>query len=121
MKALETLEEFAAMRSFKDIVADPRMAAAIDEIQRTVDERYPGTTYSVEPGEDPGTVWMWAEVDVDDSDEVYDLVAERLLDLKIEHGIPLLFIPIWTRARNDAYWRDYLASRSRSTLSGNSP
>lgn len=54
-------------------VTDPTLLAAINEMQRTIEGSYPGTTFSLEPGEDPGTVWMWATVDVDDTGEVFDL------------------------------------------------
>ena len=94
------------MSELQASLADPRMADAIAEIQQTVLARYPGTTFKITSGEDPGTVWMWATVDVDDSDEVYEFVEERLLDLLLKERVPVHFIPIWTQERNDAYLRE---------------
>lgn len=106
MSALDTLGEFEAMTGFEEIIADPRMAGAIEEIQQAVLARHPTTIFRVEPGEDPGSVWMWATVDVDDTDEVFDLVSDRLLDLQLERGIPLVFMPVWTPERIAANLRE---------------
>ncbi len=109
------------MSDLRASLADPRMADAIVELQQTVLARYPGTIFEVTSGEDPGTVWMWATVDVDDSDEVYDFVAERLLDLQIDEGLPLHFMPVWTQERNDAYLRERAARGRALAPTGTEP
>ncbi len=98
--------------------SDPRMLAAIGELQRTIGDRHPGATFSVEPGEDPGTVWMWATVDVDDTDDVFDPLLERLLELQIDHGVPLHVFPIRTPERISAALRRRAASNRELALSG---
>ncbi len=102
-------------------IHDPRMLAAIAEIKELVLAHYPGTTFSVGPGEDPGTVWVWARVDVDDTDEVGELVDDRFLDRMIEERIPLLFIPIRTRERIAASRRDHPSKHGELAPTGTQP
>jgi len=84
------------------VVTDPRIVAAIEEMQQLILRHYPGSTFRVAPGEDPGTVWMWATVDVDDADEVVALFIDRIVELQIDDGVPLHVIPVETMARNRA-------------------
>lgn len=87
------------------IPSDSRMQAAVSEMQRLIRERFPGATFNPAAGEDPGSVWLWATVDVDDPDKVLDLVTDRLLVLNAEDEIPLLVIPVRTPERRQALLR----------------
>jgi hypothetical protein len=109
------------MSDFRETMAEPRIAATIDEIRAAVLERYPGTTFRFTAGEGPDTVWMWATVDIDDPDEVGDLVAEKVINLVIDDRNPLLFIPVWPRERNEAYLRERAASDRPLAPTGTAP
>ena len=62
--------------------------------------RYPTVAFEVSRGHDePRNVHLTAVVDVDDTDEVLDLVIERVVDLQTEEGIPVHVIPIRTPER----------------------
>jgi hypothetical protein len=45
-------------------------------------------------GDDPSGVYVLATVDVDDTDEVFDLVVDRLVDLQVDEGVPVYVLPL---------------------------
>jgi len=70
------------------------MAAAIAEIKDLLLARYPEATFDIEPGEDPDGTWMTVTVDVEDTDEVFDVIVERNLAMQVEEEIPLYVIVV---------------------------
>ena len=82
------------MSNERERFADPRIAAAVTELQGMIAARYPGATFSVAPGEDPDGVYVSATVDVPDTDEVFDVVVGRLLELQVEEGLPVHVLPV---------------------------
>src|SRR3954470_195660 len=66
---------------------DPRIDAAVVELQQMILDHYPDATFTVEPGEDPPGTYITATVDVDDLDEVFDVVVKRLLDMQVEERL----------------------------------
>ena len=74
---------------------DSRTQAALDELQETIQRRYPTARFEVVSGEDdPGSIQLVSTVDIADTDEVVDLVIDRLLELQIEEGLPVHVIPV---------------------------
>lgn len=71
-----------------------QMQEAIASLERLVRSKYPAAVFEVAEGHDPAGTYLWATVDVADTDEIMDLVIDRLLDLQVEQGIPLYFIPL---------------------------
>src|SRR5215216_6030568 len=79
---------------------DPRVQAAVAELQHLIRSRYPTATFVVGEGwDDPEGVYITATVDLDDPDEVVDLIVARLLELQIDEGLPVYVIPIRTPER----------------------
>ena len=72
--------------------SDPRIDRAVVELRALVERRYPDATFEVFHGEDPDGTYLQAVVDVEDTDEVMDLVIDRLLDLQIEERLPVYFV-----------------------------
>ncbi len=70
------------------------MDAAIAEIKDLLLARYPEATFDIEPGEDPDGTWMTVTVDVEDTDEVFDVIVERNLAMQVEEEIPLYVIVV---------------------------
>ncbi len=85
---------------------DPRMQAAIRELQELIRVHYPAAVFSAGYGEDPDGVYLDVTVDLDDTDEVVDVYIDRLLDLQIEDGLSLHVIPLRTPERIAAMLRD---------------
>ena len=73
---------------------DSRIDAAVVELQGMIRERYPDATFTVGPGEDPPGTYITATVDVDDLDEVFDVVVERLLDMQVEERLPVYVLTV---------------------------
>ena len=97
---------------------DPRLHAAVADMQTLILANYPGTTFDIGPGEDPGSTWMWARVGVEDPGEVVDLIIEPLLDLQLERGILIDVIPVRTPARIAAMLRERQEAAAAPTLAG---
>lgn len=57
---------------------DPRVQQSVSELQRLIAERYPTATFTVFHREDPDGVRLRATVDLEDTDEVMDLVMDKL-------------------------------------------
>ena len=73
---------------------DPRMSAAIAEMEERILARYPDATFEVATGEDPDGIYLTATVDIDDTDEVFDLIVGRLLEMQVEESLPLYVLPV---------------------------
>jgi hypothetical protein len=79
---------------------DPSVEEAVAELKALVRSRYPDAEFSLGRGEDdPSEIHVYATVDVPDTDEVVDLVIDRVLDLQMKQGLPIHVIPLQTRSR----------------------
>ncbi len=88
------------MRKERKPQLTPRMQGAIRELEGMILDRYPGTRFRVGPGQDdPAAVHLTAVVDTDDTEEVVDLVIDRMMELQIQEELPLFVIPIRSPAR----------------------
>ena len=86
-----------------DPMDDPRVHAAVAELEAMIKDHYPTATFEVVPAADePGAVHIIATVDLDDPDEVADLVMDRMLTLQIDEWLPVHVIPIRTPERRAA-------------------
>lgn len=84
----------------QQLVPNEQIQRAISELQETILQQYPATTFEIgrDPDE-PGSINMFAIVDVDDPDVVGDLVIDRVLELTVEEGIPVHVVPVRTPER----------------------
>jgi hypothetical protein len=86
---------------------DSRRREAIRELTSLIRRRYPTATFDVAPDlDDPDITILWATVDVDDPDQVFDLVIERELGWQIEEDVPVYVVPIHTPERSAKLWRE---------------
>ena len=92
-------------RTFVDDLDDPRMQAAIRELQDLIRAHYPDATFATGYGEGPDGVHLDVTVDLEDTDEVVDVYIERLLDFQIDDGLALYVIPIRPPERRAAMLR----------------
>jgi hypothetical protein len=66
-----------------------RLYAAIAEIEALILARYPEAIFDIALGDDPEGTYLTATVDIEDTDEVIDVIVERMLEMQVEEGIPL--------------------------------
>ncbi len=86
-------------------IIDPRVLAAVTELEELVRSHYPEATFSVGRGQDePEAIFVYATVDLEDTEPVVDLVIERELELLLDEGLPVQVIPLRTPERNSAIW-----------------
>ena len=65
------------------------MEKAVNELKGTIAERFPQACFVVEEGFDPKGIYLVTTVDIADTDEVIDVVGDRLLELQVDEGLPL--------------------------------
>jgi hypothetical protein len=80
-----------------------RMQQAIEELRTEILEKYPSASFEVAHGDDPDGIYLTAEVDVDDTLDVFDVVVHRLVSLQVEEGLPLYVVPVQTPERIAAH------------------
>jgi|SRR5689334_22852055 hypothetical protein len=79
--------------AMRDPIPKHRIDAALRELQGLIRERYPDAIFAVSHGVDPEGVYLMTTVDVDDTDEVFEVVVARLLEIQIEDRLPIYVIP----------------------------
>ena len=79
------------------------MQSAIDELTAIILSHYPGTTFRVTPSpEERDAVHLKAIVDVEDTDDVVDLIIDRMMEMQIDDGLPIYVVPVRTPERRAA-------------------
>jgi hypothetical protein len=71
-----------------------RMREAVEELKQLITERFPQAVFVVEEGFDPEGVYLVTTVDIADTDEVIDIVGDRLVELQVNEGLPLYVTPL---------------------------
>ena len=71
---------------------DPRIQQALVELKAMMRERWPEASFEVSQGDDPDGIYLDTTVDIEDTDEVMDVVIDRLLELQVEEGLPIYVI-----------------------------
>lgn len=104
------------MTSEYEQLTNPRILAAIEELQELISARFPAATFSVGLGEDPPGVYLRPVVDVDDRGEVVDVFIDRLTELQVEGDLPLYVVTRRPPERNAAI----LLAQSRTSLAASS-
>src|SRR5688572_4900052 len=80
--------------------ADPRISRALNELADLVRHRYPEATFQVASAEDdPSIVHLLTRVDLEDTEEVADLVMDRMIQMQVDEGLPIYVIPLRTPER----------------------
>src|SRR3954449_3022221 len=79
-----------AMRAPAD---DPRLMAAAYELRDMILARYPDATFRFAYGNDPPGLYLLPTVDGEDTDEVFEVVLERLLAIQVDEELPVYVFP----------------------------
>lgn len=88
--------------TYDELIVDPQMQAALGELQELILSQFPETTFTVGEADDPEGVYMRAIVDVDDTDEVTELIIDRLVDFQVEENLPIWVVTVRTPQRRAA-------------------
>ena len=82
------------MRPERDVPLTPRMEEALNELKGTISERFPQASFVVEEGFDPKGIYLVTTVDIADTDEVIDVIGDRLVELQVDEGLPIYVTPL---------------------------
>ena len=77
------------MRQERSIPLTPAMEKAVNELKGSICERFPQASFVVEEGFDPKGIYLVTTVDIADTDEVIDVIGDRLVELQVDEGLPI--------------------------------
>jgi hypothetical protein len=97
----------------EEYLADERMRSAVEELKAVISARYPEVKYQPYVWEDPAGLYLEAMVDIDDTEEVTDLVIDRLVRMYFDEEIPIHLIPVRTPERQAAMREQERIARER--------
>ncbi|MBI2908959.1 MAG: hypothetical protein HYX92_15055 [Chloroflexi bacterium] len=73
----------------------PRLQRAVAELQQMIREHYPTAQFKVSRADDdPREVHLITTVDIEDTEQVLDVVMDRLLELQVDERLPIHVIPL---------------------------
>ena len=104
------------MKQERPIPLTPAMEQAVNELQGIISERFPQASFVVEEGFDPKGVYLVTTVDIADTDEVIDVVGDRLVELQVDEGLPIYVTPLRPIQRVIAELREREQATSLSPL-----
>lgn len=82
------------MRPERHVSLTPRMEEAVNELKRLITACFPQASFVVEEGCDPKGTYLVTTVDIADTDEVIDVIGDRLVELQVNEGLPVYVIPL---------------------------
>jgi hypothetical protein len=72
----------------------PRVQAALADFERLIHDRYPEATFEVTYGGEPDGVYLMVTVDLEDTEEILDLIMDRMLEVQVDEYLPVYVIPV---------------------------
>ena len=82
------------MKQEHPIPLTPAMEKAVNELKGTIAERFPQASFVVEEGFDPKGIYLVTTVDIADTDEVIDVIGDRLVELQVDESLPIYVTPL---------------------------
>jgi hypothetical protein len=101
------------MKTVEEYLADERMRSAVEELESVIRATYPEVRFNPYVWEDPDGLYLEAMVDIDDTEEVTDLVIDRLVRMYFDEEIPIHLIPVRTPERRAAMRKQEQTARER--------
>jgi hypothetical protein len=87
------------MKTKSHVHFTPRLQEAIKELGVLISDNFPQAEIFIEEGVDPEGVYLITIVDIEDTDEVIDVVGDRLVELQVDEGLPVYVTPLRPRER----------------------
>src|SRR6266516_7980161 len=82
------------MKQKQSVPLSKAMEKAINELKGAITERFTQASFVVEEGFDPKGIYLVTTVDIADTDEVIDVVGDRLVELQVDEGLPIYVTPL---------------------------
>src|SRR5215211_7860425 len=94
------------------LTLEPKMRAAVDELQALIRQHHPEAQFRVSRDPDGSeAIHLIAVLDVEDTDLAADDFIDRMMQIQIEDALPLFVIPVRTPEREQAVREAALAQR----------
>jgi len=104
------------MSQKRSVPLSKAMEKAVNELKGTIAKRFPQASFVVEEGFDPKGIYLVTTVDIADTDEVMDVIGDRLVELQVDEGLPLYVTPLRPMRRVLAELRELGQATSPSRL-----
>ena len=104
------------MSQDRPISLTPAMEKAVNELKGAISKRFPQASFVVEEGYDPKGIYLVTTVDIADTDEVIDVIGDRLVELQVDKGLPIYVTPLRPIQRVIAELREREQAMSLSPL-----
>jgi hypothetical protein len=104
------------MSQERSVPLTPAMEKAVNELKGTIAARFPQASFIVEEGFDPKGIYLVTTVDIADTDEVIDVIGDRLVELQVDEGLPIYVTPLRPMQRVLAELREREQATSLSPL-----
>jgi hypothetical protein len=82
------------MSQERSLTLTPDIEKAVNELKGRISERFPQASFVVEEGFDPKGIYLVTTVDIADTDEVMDVVGDRLVELQVDESLPIYVTPL---------------------------
>jgi hypothetical protein len=104
------------MSQKRSVPLSPAMEKAVNELKGTIAERFPQASFVIEEGFDPKGIYLVTTVDIADTDEVMDVIGDRLVELQVDEGLQIYVTPLRPMRRVLAELRELEQATSPSRL-----
>ena len=104
------------MSQERSLALTPAMAKAVNELKGRISKHFPQASFVVEEGFDPKGIYLMTTVDIADTDEVIEVIGDRLVELQVDEGLPLYVAPLRPIHRVVAQLREREQATSLSPL-----
>jgi hypothetical protein len=105
------------MNTERDRPLNAPMQAALDELRGTIRQLHPDACFRIRRGpENAESIELVVTVDLDDPFDVLDAVIDRVVDLQVDHGLPVHVIPVHSPERMEALRRQGDVQRARGEV-----
>jgi hypothetical protein len=104
------------MSQKRSVPLSPAIEKAVNELKGTIAERFPQASFVIEEGFDPKGIYLVTTVDTADTDEVMDVIGDRLVELQVDEGLPIYVTPLRPMRRVIAELRELEQAASPSRL-----
>lgn len=104
------------MKPESPLTLTPAMESAINELKEAITKRFPQASFVIEEGFDPKGIFLLPTVDIPDTDEVIDLIGDRLVELQVDEGLPIYVTPLRPIKRVMDELREREATRPPASL-----
>ena len=71
-----------------------RIQEILEEFRALIGKAYPEASFDVEVGGEPDGVYLIVTVDLEDTEEVLEVVMDRMLEVQIEERLPVYVLPL---------------------------